>query len=283
MLKKSDTNTSLKKDTTISAVITPSQIIAKVDSSVLAKKDTLLQTTDTVQLSNVKGINSAATAVTTAPNVPQGLENEKPVIKKDTVTQVDTLKKLITVASPNYPDVRFRINEVPVVWAKAGSAYLAIANSQNVPLFRLFEYNEIPAADLLEKDQLVFLGPKKKETAKKVHTIKANETLYSISQLEGIQLNYLKQYNSKASDDNLKEGDFLFLFRPFDAPKTKSKILDALQPVSNSASKSIVKPRSNTKTEQAPKDTSNQPTAKPSINNKIDLIKKIKSFIKKKA
>ena len=283
MLKKSDTSTSLKKDTTISVVIAASQMIAKVDSSVLAKKDTLLQTADTVQLSNVKGINSSTTAVTTAPNVPQGLENEKPVIKKDTVTQTDTLKKVMPVASPKYPDVRFRINEVPVVWAKAGSAYLAIANSQNVPLFRLFEYNEIPAADLLENDQLVFLGPKKKETAKKVHTLKANETLYGISQSEGIQLNYLKQYNPKASDDNLKEGDFLFLFRPFDAPKTKSTILDALQPVSNNASKSIAKPKSNAKTEQATKDTTSQPKTKPAANNKIDLIKKIKSIIKKKA
>ena len=283
ILKKSDTSTSLKKDTTISVVIAASQMIAKVDLSVLAKKDTLLQTADTVQLSNVKGINSSTTAVTTAPNVPQGLENEKPVIKKDTVTQTDTLKKVMPVASPKYPDVRFRINEVPVVWAKAGSAYLAIANSQNVPLFRLFEYNEIPAADLLENDQLVFLGPKKKETAKKVHTLKANETLYGISQSEGIQLNYLKQYNPKASDDNLKEGDFLFLFRPFDAPKTKSTILDALQPVSNNASKSIAKPISIAKTEQAPKDTTSQPKNKPAANNKIDLIKKIKSIIKKKA
>jgi LysM repeat protein len=73
--------------------------------------------------------------------------------------------------------------------------------------------------DLLSNDQLVFLAAKKKEVAKKVHTIKANESLYSISQAEGIQLNYLKQYNPKALDKNLKEGDFLFLFAPYDAPK----------------------------------------------------------------
>ena len=106
-----------------------------------------------------------------------------------------------------------------MIWAKTGSSYLAIANTHNVPLYRLFEYNEIQESDLLPTDQLVFLAAKKKEIPKKVHTIMANESLYSISQAEAIQLNYLKQYNPKASDDNLKVGDFLFLFTPYDAPK----------------------------------------------------------------
>jgi len=269
--KNTDTIGRLIKDTSVSVVIAPSQIIAKKDSTLLIKKDTLIQIAATVELSNVKGINSSVTALTSVPNAPQGLENEKPTIKKDTTVQVATVKKAITVSSPKYPELRFKINEVPVVWAKAGSAYLAIANSQNVSLFRLFEYNEIPQADLIENDQLVFLGPKKKEIPKKIHTVKTNETFYGISQSEGIQLNYLKQYNPKSSDSNLKEGDFLFLFRPFDAPKNKNVLFDALQPVSKA------------KTEQAPKDTTSQPKTKPAANNKIDLIKTIKSLIKKKA
>ncbi|MCX6211372.1 MAG: glucosaminidase domain-containing protein [Bacteroidetes bacterium] len=263
--KNIDTIVPLIKDTSSMEIIPPTPIIAIKDSSIIIKKDTLIQWTDTVQLSTVKGIEVVSSPITSTPNAIQGITQVKPAIEIDSVRQVDTIKKAIPVLSPKYPELRFRINEVPVVWAKAGSAYLAIANSQHVPLYRLFEYNEIPAADLIENDQLVFLASKKKETPKKIHTLKANETLYGISQSEGIQLNYLKQYNPKATDDNLKEGDFLFLFRPFDAPKTNNALLEALQPVSNSASK--CNPELKTK---------------PAAKDKIDIIKKIKSLINKK-
>jgi len=281
--KNTDTSKSLIKDTTAIALIAPSPMIAIKDSSILIKKDTLIQWVDTVQLSNVKGIEAVSSAITSTPNAIQGIVQVKPALSIDSIPILDTVKKLIPLTSPKYPDGRFRINEVPVVWAKAGSAYLAIATSQNVSLFRLFEYNEIPQNDLLENDQLIFLAPKKKETPKKVHTLKANETLYGISQSEGIQLNYLKQYNPKASDDNLKEGDFLFLFRSFDAPKTSNALLEALQPFSHSASKSNPELKPITKAEKAMKDSTSELKTKPAAKDKIDLIKKIKSFIKKKA
>ena len=272
----------LKKDTVASILIAAPPLMAQQDSSLLIKKDTLTPSADTVQLTNVKGIDAVAAPITTSPNAIQGIAQAQLVLPIDSLPKLDTLKKVVAVSSPKYPEVRFRINEVPVVWAKAGSAYLEIANTQNIPLFRLFEYNEIPANDLLENDQLVFLGPKKKETPKKIHTIKAHETLYSISQSEGIQLNFLKKFNPKANDDNLKEGDFLFLFRPFDAPKSNNALLDAFQPVSNSANKKSMDVKPILKTEKAIKDTTSALKNKPAANNKIDLIKKIKSFIQKK-
>ena len=183
----------------------------------------------------------------------------------------------------NYPAVRFRINNVPVVWDKAGSSYLAIANSQMVPLYRLFEYNEIQEASLLVSDQLVFLAPKKKEIPKKVHTIKTDETLYGISQSEGIQLNYLKQYNPKATDDNLKEGDFLFLFTPYDAPKKSNPFLEAIKPLSNK----VPIPSANSISAPSSKETlvlkdSVPDEKKKAASNKLNFIKKLNPFNKKK-
>ena len=201
------------KSDTLKPIISADTLVAKEIAPI--NKDTV----DMVQLSNVKGLTVIEKVSSSIPKAIQSIELLKTETKKETVQVADTLTKEIKKPAINYPSVRFRINDVPVIWAKTGSSYLAIANTHNVPLYRLFEYNEIQETDLLPNDQLVFLAAKKKEIPKKVYTIKANESLYSISQAEGIQLNFLKLYNPKASDDNLKVGDFLFLFAPYDAPK----------------------------------------------------------------
>ena len=69
-------------------------------------------------------------------------------------------------------------------------------------------------ADIVEKDQLVFLAPKKKSGKKSIHTAKEGETLYEISQNEGIQLSYLQAYNKNLPKGTLKEGAIVFLFKP---------------------------------------------------------------------
>ena len=238
---------------------------------------------DSIALSNVKGLSVTGVVNSSIPKAIQSIDLLSPETKKDTTATRDTIIKVVSQTSINYPNVRFRINNIPVVWAKTGSSYLAIANSYMVPLYLLFEYNEIQEASLLATDQLVFLAPKKKETPKKVHTIKINETLYSISQSEGIQLDYLKQYNPKAADDNLKEGDFLFLFTPYDAPKKSNSFLEAIKPLSNKATI----PSANSISTKSAKET---PTLKDSVpdekkkaaSNKLDFIKKLNPFNKKK-
>jgi LysM repeat protein len=222
--KAKDTNQAIKLDTLkptkyADTIIAKEILPIKKDTASIHTKDSIVVPVDTVQLSNVKGLTAIEKVTNSIPTAIQNIELLKTETKKDTVQVSDTLTKVLSHSIINYPSVRFRINDIPVIWAKTGNSYLAIANTHNVPLYRLFEYNEIQEVDLLSNDQLVFLAAKKKEVAKKVHTIKANESLYSISQAEGIQLNYLKQYNPKALDKNLKEGDFLFLFAPYDAPK----------------------------------------------------------------
>jgi LysM repeat protein len=257
--------------------------IAK-DTAVVVKKVIIL-TTDSVQLSPVRGISGTVAVVNTSPNTPNAIQpiNElKTVPKLDTVQRMDTVSKKTNKNKTNYPSIRFRINDVPVVWAKAGSSYLAIANNERVPLFRLYEYNEIQAADVLTNDQLVFLAPKKKEIPKKVHTLKAEETLYDISQSEAIQLNFLKEYNPKAKDDNLKEGDFLFLFKPFDAPKSTNKFLDAFTPIASSTPKPIAQVKPQIKVAEMAKDSAASKNI-PNSKSKLDFIKKLNLFKKNKS
>jgi LysM repeat protein len=112
----------------------------------------------------------------------------------------------------NYPEGRFRINQVPVILGKENMSFLEIAFKYNVPLYKLFEYNDINKSNLLERDQLIFLAPKKKSGATSFHTVKYSTSLQEISQLEGIQLSVLKLYNPQLTDP-VKEGTKVLLFK----------------------------------------------------------------------
>ena len=155
-----------------------------------------------------------------------------PAVQKDTITAIQTTQKepvkldtvkestiiqttLINQPTYNYPEGRFRINQVPVILGKENMSFIDIAIKYNVPLYKLFEYNEIEASNLLKRDQLIFLAPKKKAGATSFHIVKYNTSLHEISQLEGVQLTALKLYNPQLTDP-VKEGTQVLLFKQKD-------------------------------------------------------------------
>jgi LysM repeat protein len=210
ILPKKDSVVAIVKDTistkSIDTVI--KQPVVAVDS---IKKTTQAQIyaadTTNISLSKVKGIESTNSSSNSEIPSMKGLG-----VSKDTVKQVlftITKKKVI-----NYPKEKFKINSVPVLWVKAGSSYLQIAQIHKISLYKLFVYNDMEEADVVSKDQLVFIAQKKKSGNKSIHTAKEGETLYEISQNEGIQLSYLKSYNKKLPNGPLKEGTIVLLFKP---------------------------------------------------------------------
>jgi LysM repeat protein len=141
---------------------------------------------------------------------------QKEPVKLDTVKE-STIIQTATKNQPtyNYPEGRFRINQVPVILGKENMSFIDIAIKYNVPLYKLFEYNEIEASNLLKRDQLIFLAPKKKAGATSFHTVKYNTSLHEVSQLEGVQLSLLKLYNPQLTDP-VKEGTQVLLFKQKD-------------------------------------------------------------------
>lgn len=148
-------------------------------------------------------------------------------LKKDTKAPIQVIQKEVPAIAPtektdesiapiqpsyNYPEGRFRVNQVPAILGKKNRSYVEIAIQYNLPLYKLFEYNEIQESILLDKDQLIFLAPKKKEGHAPFHIAKYNTTLHEISQLEGVQLSQLKLYNPKLIDD-VKEGTQVLLIK----------------------------------------------------------------------
>ena len=159
---------------------------------------------------------------------PQKDTLKKDTIKKEVITVVQTTQKepvkidsnrastiapLVVSKKPtyNYPEGQFRINQVPVILGKEKMSFIEIALKYKVPLYKLFEYNDIKASNLLERDQLIFLAPKKKTGAASFHIVKYNTSLQEISQLEGVQLSLLKLYNPDLVEP-LKEGTQVILF-----------------------------------------------------------------------
>jgi hypothetical protein len=112
---------------------------------------------------------------------------------------------------PDYPSSEFKINETVVIFASHGTAFLSIAEKYNIPLARLFEFNDMGQAEIVDKDQLVFLQRKRKTGSSEFHLVQAGETLYDIAQAEGIRLESLLEYNQLSLGMQPAAGQRLYL------------------------------------------------------------------------
>lgn len=120
--------------------------------------------------------------------------NAKNNSANDTKTDVVKSQQAVmkTVA---YPATVFEINKTKVVYVLKGTSFLKIASENNIDLSRLFDFNDMKAADIAANDQLVFLQRKRTVGTEPFHTVQEGETLYDIAQTEGIRLENLLAYN----------------------------------------------------------------------------------------
>jgi LysM repeat protein len=111
----------------------------------------------------------------------------------------------------DYPSGEFRINDTKVIYATRGTSMLSIAQQYNVPLKRVFEFNELAETETLLKDQLVYLQRKRKTGDNEFHFVKPGETLQDIAQVEGIRMESLLEYNHLQNYMQPATGEQLFL------------------------------------------------------------------------
>ena len=244
-LDKKETSTSLLSE---APKETGLRMPVKKDTTIAVNKDTTIQVKAvkdsasnyinqaSLPINNIKGIepskNSAVvteikmngigkdTSIVTKPitlvnasyPTPTNDTITKVIVKNVSVTKADTLN-IYKKPTSIYPDKAFKINQVAVIWAKAGTSLLQIATEHNIPLYKVFVFNDLKESDLLATDQLLFLGNKKLEGDKSFHLVVAGESLYNISQKEGIQLKKIKEYNPGISD-NPAVGAQLILVKP---------------------------------------------------------------------
>lgn len=137
--------------------------------------------------------------------------DESPMKATNAVARIPDVKPALKV---NYPSGEFRINNTRVIYVKAGTPLLALAEEHGIGYARLLDFNDLEDTNELERDQLIYLQRKRKVGKSEFHVVEEGESLYDISQAEGIRLeslaslNQLKIYEQPAVGEklNLQQG-----------------------------------------------------------------------------
>jgi hypothetical protein len=140
----------------------------------------------------------------------QKANDVSPVAATDAVIEISSIEAPATTGA-KYPEGQFLINETKVVFVKKGTSFLAVASQYGIDLARIFEFNEIPAAEETTTEQLIYLQRKRKTGASEFHTVQPGETLHDIAQLQAIRLESLLELNWIKENERPAPGEQLSL------------------------------------------------------------------------
>lgn len=105
-------------------------------------------------------------------------------------------------------------NGVPFIYSAEGETYESIARHYDLFLREILRYNDLKAAEPIEKGTVVYIQPKKKNAAKgldKYIVASDGESLRAIAQRFGIKLSALLKKNRIPENYITREGDELIL------------------------------------------------------------------------
>ena len=115
------------------------------------------------------------------------------------------------VTEVSYPSGEFKINDTRVIYVKRGTSYLTIAQQYEIPLARLFEFNDLKQQEVTANDQLVFIQRKRKTGEHEFHTMQPGETVNDVAQSEALRLESLLEYNNMTANMQPAAGEILYL------------------------------------------------------------------------
>jgi len=103
-------------------------------------------------------------------------------------------------------------NRIKYIKAKIGDTPDNIAKELDMFTWQILKYNDLTKDSVLRQNQIIYIQPKrnKAEFGKSTHTVKAGETLYTISQLYGIKIKKLITKNNLQNKE-IKTGMILNL------------------------------------------------------------------------
>lgn len=133
--------------------------------------------------------------------------NKTPVLN---ASQNETIVTTVQAKS-SYPDGVFKIHDTKVVFVKQGTSYISLAHRFELPLARIFDFNELQEAEETDRDRLIYLERKRKSGKEEYHVVLPGETLHDIAQMEAIRLESLLEYNFLKPGDRPAPGEKLNL------------------------------------------------------------------------
>ena len=98
------------------------------------------------------------------------------------------------------------LNGLKSIYVLKGFSPSVIAAKANMPLPKLLEYNDLSSDERFKDDQWIYLEPKAKQGSRDFYTALQRETLYDISQSNGIQLSSLMQLNNMSGNESIRKG-----------------------------------------------------------------------------
>ncbi len=131
------------------------------------------------------------------------------IFSMDTLPPATTAIPVRQIANANfditstYPTGVFSINNCKVVFAERGTSLLAVAMQHRINLKNLLSWNDMEPADLVPVSQLLFIEKKSKKGTAAYHVVLPGETIWQISQEEGIRLDNLMEYNKLSAGNQI--------------------------------------------------------------------------------
>ena len=120
------------------------------------------------------------------------------------------LVKLTEISSNDEP-VFYEINGKKGILSKRGDTPEIISERAGINLKRFLKFNDIGENDRIIPNEVYYLKRKDRHAMVAYHTVLGYETLWKISQMYGIQLEYLMQKNRFTQVQRLQKGRLLWL------------------------------------------------------------------------
>ncbi len=150
------------------------------------------------------GRPASGTATTAVPAVSQpdaartdtsGLKNEVQV--PATATRNDDAEEPIKVITLSTGEKVMENNNVEYIIVEEGDTFESLARRHQLLAWEITRYNELSPGVQLKPGQVIYLQPKRSTAARglTMHTVKAGETMYSISQKYAVKISSLYKMN----------------------------------------------------------------------------------------
>jgi len=135
-------------------------------------------------------------------------------VKKGTINEPVALPAVYNeeTIEPEYSSAgEFKFNETRVIFVRKGTSFLSIADKYNLPLARIFEFNDMKEQEFTDKDQLVYIMRKRKSGNNEQHIVKQGESLFDVAQSQALRLESLLEYNYLKPGMQPSVGSVLYL------------------------------------------------------------------------
>jgi LysM repeat protein len=108
----------------------------------------------------------------------------------------------------------FLNNNRKYIVVKSGDSFMKIAQELEMGVWQLYKYNDMNKNTVLKPGQMLYIQPKRRKAQDDKCQVRPGQTMHDISQLYGVKLKKLYQYNSMEPGTQPKAGQVIYLRAP---------------------------------------------------------------------